>query len=496
MSFNLDLFEKVLSPRDKEQLRCMDAIRSGLAKDKRALVWAATGFGKSYVIKLIAEEVKAKNTRMLAIIPRIALATDLSQRIEGSTVFCASLGKKEISKITIATKQSFALEHLSEFDLILLDETHNYSEEYLLNFKDKFVVGFSATPWRDNGPMWGIEKFFRKLDYSFTIQDAIKNKFVCDYKIFGVSLGAEFNLKKYKNKGREYTKKELEEIVASSEVKIALQIHELVQIVDKTERKKVAILCVNIEHAEMVASELSKHEPTMLVHSKLSNAQELIEQFKKDRTRYCVSVMMITEGYDAKSTDCVVFMRPTKSTRLMVQASGRGLRTDEDNPDKWCLLIDYGDTFLSCGTPKEPLIPIEKKDGERTKAPLAIHRRCEKCYLIYLRKFERCPDCDHKNLHKDPVENLNVSASAKTPTFKMVINKANLHFKDGVYGIKYSEKKQPYIGFKTTKGYCTVFGDKAWQVFNHFKEHDIFEGVFQFKTDRKGKPQLRLKSFC
>ena len=86
---------------------------------------------------------------MLVIVPRVNLVSDLSQRTGGS-IYCASLGEKTISKVTIATKQS--LKEISA-DLIILDEAHNYTDAFLDKVKEscKFLVGFTATPHRIDG---------------------------------------------------------------------------------------------------------------------------------------------------------------------------------------------------------------------------------------------------------------------------------------------------------------------------------------------------------
>jgi len=84
---------------------------------------------------------------VLVIVPRVNLVRDLAQRTGGS-IYCASLGEKTVSKITVATKQS-----LKEIDaeLLILDEVHSYPQEFIESLKFKFIIGFTATPWRNDG---------------------------------------------------------------------------------------------------------------------------------------------------------------------------------------------------------------------------------------------------------------------------------------------------------------------------------------------------------
>lgn len=108
-------------------------------------------FGKGHLIKLVAESLKEGFT-MLVIVPRVNLVRDLAQRTGGS-IYCATLGKKEIGKVTIATKQS--IKKVSA-DIIWADECHSYTDEFLHECKDncKYLIGTTATDWTANGYIW------------------------------------------------------------------------------------------------------------------------------------------------------------------------------------------------------------------------------------------------------------------------------------------------------------------------------------------------------
>lgn len=95
---------------------------------------------------MIAER---STTSVLVIVPRVNLVRDLAQRTGGS-IYCATLGKKEIGKITVATKQS--LKEIKA-DLIILDECHSYSNEFLEKVKSscRFLIGMTATDYNQEG---------------------------------------------------------------------------------------------------------------------------------------------------------------------------------------------------------------------------------------------------------------------------------------------------------------------------------------------------------
>ena len=61
----------------------------------------------------------------------------------------------------------------------------------------------------------------------------------------------------------------------------------------------------------------------------------VIDDFRKGRLRALVNVMVLTTGFDAPATDCLVSMRPTLSAGLWLQMCGRGMRNAEGRRTAW-----------------------------------------------------------------------------------------------------------------------------------------------------------------
>ena len=62
------------------------------------------------------------------------------------------------------------------------------------------------------------------------------------------------------------------------------------------------------------------------VDGQTNERQAILERFKRDETRVLCNAMLLTEGYDEPSIDCVVCLRPTKVRALYSQIIGRGTR--------------------------------------------------------------------------------------------------------------------------------------------------------------------------
>lgn len=68
----------------------------------------------------------------------------------------------------------------------------------------------------------------------------------------------------------------------------------------------------------------------------------VLAQHRSGMPRVLWNCMILTEGYDDPSVDCIVVARPTKSKGLYIQIVGRGLRVDPARPYEGqdCLILD------------------------------------------------------------------------------------------------------------------------------------------------------------
>jgi superfamily II DNA or RNA helicase len=437
-----------MTKRDIEQEKAIQAIRNDLARNQKALCVACTGYGKGELIRKIAEKMSGT---LLVVVPKVNLVSDIAERIGDCSIYCASLGKKEIGKITVGTIQSLR-KIANKSDVLIIDEAHNFKDELIESFDSKFKIGFTATDFDQRGFIHGEDRFWNKPCYKFTIGEAIDAGFLCDYKLVGSHL--KFDLKTVpRSTTRDFTISELNHLVNNG--KAFNQVQEFMSLTK--DKKKIVILCVSIEHAENIQALIQEYEPCEIIHSKLKDNQERLARYKVNDIRFCTSVLMISEGYDQPSLDALIILRPTRSPRLMIQACGRVLRLFTGKTR--ALILDYGDVFLNCGTPKKPKFNFLKlKKGEPTEQ---IIKECEECHCIYEAQFNTCPDCGHTNVViREPEKNLNDSiVDQKLETI-------------------YLNKDDFSIAKKTTKGAKFCVYRKSKMAFNFF-------GGNYFKAIRK-----------
>jgi superfamily II DNA or RNA helicase len=108
-----------------------------------------------------------------------------------------------------------------------------------------------------------------------------------------------------------------------------------------------------------------------IVHSKADKPHERINQFRDEKTRWLISVDMVTEGVDIKRLQVLLFLS-AKSTELFLrQVIGRIERVMDEN--KYSDLTSY---FYYTNTPE--LYDLVKRIEEENKAGLEL-RFCEEC---------------------------------------------------------------------------------------------------------------------
>lgn len=309
---------------------------SAIKNRENCLMQLPTAFGKSLVIAEICRLLPNKNILILA--HRASLIkqnADKVHKISGfvPSIFCAELGSKELGSITLASRGSFAnLKEIPQFDLIIIDEVHLLNEEkgqyqnilssqgvYLENPKCN-IIGLTATPWRNNKPIYGSNKLFKKLDMVEYTDDMIAQGYLAPYR---------FPLAKRRLKTEgikisqgDFAKGELEQACSSDEIVkqclIEWNNH-------ASNRKLTLFFCVGVKHAEVVARLLVsegylKQEEVLFIHGDTENKVDLIESIQNNlNIRAICSCEILTTGTDIPRIDCVTMLRPTQSAVLHIQ---------------------------------------------------------------------------------------------------------------------------------------------------------------------------------
>ena len=108
------------------------------------------------------------------------------------------------------------------------------------------------------------------------------------------------------------------------------------------QRKTVAFLPLVATSKKFAAALAAKGFDAMEVDGESEDRAEVLERYEQagPGAVLCNS-MLLTEGWDCPSVDCVVVLRPTKVRSLYVQMVGRGTRLSPETGKAELLVLDF-----------------------------------------------------------------------------------------------------------------------------------------------------------
>ena len=326
-----------------------DAVKSVIQHwgdgERRLLISLPTGCGKTIIFADVAQKV-SNSGRVLVLAHRDELlqqAEDKIYRITGMPCAYEKAGDSAVDSllpITVGSVQTLMnprrLERFSpdHYRTIIVDEAHHaLSDSYqrvLEYFNDANVLGVTATP--DRGDKRNLAQYFDALVYEYPLKSAVKEGHLCP--ITAKMIGMEIDLSKVRTSMGDYTDRSLDEALDPYLEDIARTIAS-----DYADRKTVVFLPLiatsqrfrdYLERYGMSAAEVNGNSP---------DRKEILRDFEAGRYQILCNSMLLTEGWDCPSVDCIVVLRPTKIRSLYVQMVGRGMRPAPGK--KNLLLLDF-----------------------------------------------------------------------------------------------------------------------------------------------------------
>ena len=313
---------------------------------KRTLLVLPTGCGKTIVFSKIIEDRVKMGERVLVLAHRSELLEQASDKLMTATGLGTALEKAENTsigswfRVVVGSVQTMQREkRLSQFppnhfDTIVIDEAHHaISDGYqrvLEHFGGANVLGVTATP--DRGDMRNLGSYFDSLAYEYPLVDAIKSGYLS--KITAITIPLELDLSTVSQQGGDFK---------ASEIGTALDPY-LEQIADEMvkqckDRKTVVFLPL-VKTSQKFRDILNeKGFRAAEVNGESKDRAEILEDFDKDKYNVLCNSMLLTEGWDCPTVDCVVVLRPTKVRALYSQMVGRGTRLAPGKEN--LLLLDF-----------------------------------------------------------------------------------------------------------------------------------------------------------
>lgn len=334
------------------------------------IIVAPVGSGKSLVIALIADYVKDKD--ILVLQPSKELLEQNYEKYVSfggeASIYSASMGVKELGRVTFATIKSIEKEKISPF-LVIIDEAHLQSKNgsvlstFITRVGAEKVIGLTATPveLRSDG-FYGShlvmmnrskKNFFNKILHVTNVKTVVEAGFWA--KLIYNSKTADTSMLKENSTGNDYTDISLRKYYEANslEKRVLDEVSQLRQ----NGRKSILIFVPSISEAEILQKKI---KGSYSVHSKTNKKERdiVVKAFKKQDIDVVITVEALLTGFDHPLLDTIINCRPTASFAMHYQMLGRGVRPHKDKES--CLIIDYSGNVLKFGK----LEDVEFKEEE------------------------------------------------------------------------------------------------------------------------------------
>lgn len=300
---------------------------------RKTLLVLPTGCGKTVVFSSVTENQVNKGHRVLIMAHRGELLDQAADKLKEASGLDSVLEKAESScldsflPVTVGSVQSLAQEKRlarfpnDYFQDIIVDEAHHCLSDSYRRILDHFptanILGVTATP--DRGDMKNLGEFFDSKAYEYSMTEAIREGYLCPIKAQMIPL--ELDIADVGISSGDFSAGEIGHALEPYLQQIAVEMTNYCQ-----GRKTVVFLpliatsqkfCAMLNNVGLRAAE---------VNGNSDDRSEVLADFEAGRYDVLCNSMLLTEGWDCPSVDCIVILRPTKIRSLYQQMVGRGMR--------------------------------------------------------------------------------------------------------------------------------------------------------------------------
>jgi superfamily II DNA or RNA helicase len=373
-------------------------IRDG---QKRILVYAPTGSGKTAILSSILSDALSRNKREMLIVHRDFLVEQSRQAMIKTGINPDDIGiikdgyrEDRDRPIQIASIQTLQHRQTPEnLDLVIVDECHGVAffkhyEKVKQETLNAVHLGFSASPWRLKSTEEYFGLHFDAIAEGPGINELIERGYLAIPRPFGYGGLVDITKLDTSKKSGDFKDSQMQQEFIKSEVPKAV----VEQILERCDGRTGIIFNSGVEQSQL-QTKLLNAAGVPSVHldadTPPKERQMYFDKLATGEIRCISSIGCLTEGFDVPSISFVVLARATKSRALYIQMCGRGLRIAPNKTD--CLILDFGENVKRFGSPKKKfLITLEPTPKPEDDSML---KECPNCHSMISIFARICPDC-------------------------------------------------------------------------------------------------------
>ena len=363
----------------------LNDIRRALKQNKRVLSCLPCGAGKTVLFAEMCDKhvKKAENHYVWFLVHR--------KELVDQTISTFNKFEIDTSNVLIAMVQTVSrhIENYRKPSMIVFDEAHHSQANQWKKIIDAFpnvpIIGLTATPCRMDGKPLG--DIYQSMVEGVSVEWLIKHNYLCEYDYYAPH--TNITDAKFKPKGTDY---DLEDV--SNKLEKAKIYGDVLKYIDFN--RKTIIYCPSINFSKKLCESIPG-----AVHfdgnTPEQQRKEIIEKFRNGSIRILSNVDLIGEGFDVPDCDCVMLLRPTKSTALYIQQTMRCLRPAIA---KRAVIYDFvGNVFrhgLLTDKHEWSLTKTVKMRNQSSDKEVLV-RECKHCFKVYKGTSRICPYCNFDN---------------------------------------------------------------------------------------------------
>lgn len=272
---------------------------------------------------------------------------------------------------------------LSEIGLIVVDECHRLPAPtygaVIASIREAnpaaMLLGVTATPARADGK--GLGMYFDQVAYRMGIAEGIQQGYLSPVRGARVELQIDLSQVKTSKRTGDYDDNDLGRVLDTDSAREHIVAKWLELVGPGTDGggphgRFTASFSPTVAAAEHLAAEFERagvKAGFVSGATKKKDRKRTLDAYQRGEIRVLCNVGVLTEGWDAPHTSCVLMARPTKSGVLYRQAVGRGTRVAPGKAD--CIIMDCVganalglQTVLDLSTPGADRVPGVDPDPE------------------------------------------------------------------------------------------------------------------------------------
>lgn len=333
----------------------------------RPVIVLPTGAGKtvcfSGLIARYIDKLRAEGKRALVLAHREELLDQAEAKIKAmlpdvwTAVVKGSRGenKHRFAEVIVASVQTLARpkrrEAVDRIGLVIVDECHRYASRTYREVLHHYgcmdaratpTVGFTATLTRMDG---GLPDVWQSVAYQKKIHWMIKNGYLVAPVAKSIDVPG-LNLATTRVTAGDLNAKDLANALDDSEAFTAIAEEWCAQAGDRPTIVFMPDVATCHRMADAFKAVCGASAEVVSGKTTSTDRKAVYDRFSSGQTRVLVSCMVLTEGFDAPQTSCVIIGRPTLNPGLYIQMVGRGLRLHPESGKTDCLVLDIAGASL------------------------------------------------------------------------------------------------------------------------------------------------------